>query len=235
MATFLLVPGAGLGADAFDDVVDGLVARGHAAKALSLRGLGDRFDHADPSTDLNDHVADVVAAAGGQRDVVLVGHSYAASVVWEATPQLDGTIAHVVLLGAVPPPVGTSPFEQLPTEGQQQVVALADAEGEGWRLPPFTRELLDAVWGEHGFDDTTYARYRQIADGHPLATMRTPMTVAMDTPVAARQTYIVCLGDPDATPELPRPWERTVLDTGHWPMLTAPRTLVDHLEQLATP
>lgn len=235
MTSFLLVPGAGLGADSFDDVVDGLVARGHAATALSLRGLGDRFDDADPSTDLNDHVADVVAAVGDRHDVVLVGHSYAASVVWEATPQLDRRIAHIVLLGAVPPPVGTSPFDQLPVEGQQQVAALAAAQGDGWRLPPFTRDLLDAVWGEHGFDDTTYARYRHTADGHPLATMRTPMTVAIDTPVAARQTHIVCLGDPDPTPELPSPWERTLLDTGHWPMLTAPKALVDLLERLATP
>lgn len=235
MTTFLLVPGAGLGADAFDDVVAGLVARGHTATAISLRGLGERFDDADPDTDLNDHVDDVVAAVDDQHDVVLVGHSYAASVVWEALPQLEDRVAHVMLLGAVPPPVGTSPFDQLPAEGQQQVVALADAEGDGWRLPPFTRDLLDAVWGEHGFDDATYARYRQIAAGHPLATLQTPMTIAIDAPTAARQTYIVCLGDPDPTPALPHPWQRALLDTGHWPMLTAPMALVDLLEQLPTP
>lgn len=235
MATFLLVPGAGLGADAFDDVVDGLVARGHTATAISLRGLGERFDDADPSTDLTDHVNDVVADVGDHHDVVLVGHSYAASVAWEAMQYLEDRVAHVMLLGAVPPPIGTSPFEQLPAEGQQQVVALADAEGDGWRLPPFTRNLLDAVWGEHGFNDTTYARYRQLAAGHPLATLQTPMTLATDAPTAARQTYIVCLGDPDPTPELPNPWEQALLDTGHWPLLTAPQALIDLLDHLVTP
>ncbi|MFO7960572.1 MAG: alpha/beta hydrolase [Nitriliruptoraceae bacterium] len=235
MTTFLLVPGAGLGAEAFDDVVAGLVARGHTATAISLRGLGERFDDADPATDLNDHVDDVAAAVGERHGVVLVGHSYAASVIWEATQQLEERVTHVMLLGAVPPPVGTSAFDQLPAEGQQQVAALADAEGDGWRLPPFTRDLLDAVWDEHGFDDATYARYQQLAAGHPLATLQTPMTVAIDTPTPARQTYIVCLGDPDPTPELPHPWQRALLDTGHWPMLTAPKALVDLLEQLTTP
>lgn len=234
MTTFLLVPGAGLGADSFDDVATGLAGLGHSATAISLRGLGERIGDADPNTDLGDHVDDIVAAVGDQHDVVLVGHSYAASVVWEAMPQLEERVAHVVLLGAVPPPVGTSPFDQLPAEGQQQVVALANAEGDGWRLPPFTRDLLDAVWGEHGFDDTTYARYRQLATGHPLATLQTPMTVAIDTPTTTRQTNIVCLGDPDPAPELPHPWEQALLDTGHWPMLTAPKALIDLLEQLVT-
>lgn len=237
MTTFLLVPGAGLGADAFDDVVDGLRARGHEATAISLRGLGDRFDDADPSTDLNDHVVDVVAEVGevgDQRDVVLLGHSYAASVVWEATPQLEGRVGHVVLLGAVPPPVGTSAFDQLPAEGQQQVTALALAEGEGWRMPPFARDLLDAVWGDHGFDDASFARYQQVADGHPLATLRTPVTVAVDAPMAVRRTHVACLGDPYPAPGLPQPWELATLDSGHWPMLTAPQALVHLLDDLVT-
>lgn len=170
---------------------------------VSVVASGHQFDDADPGTEMHDHVADVVAAAGDRHDLVLLGHSYAASVVWEAMPQLDGRVAHVVLLGAVPPPVGTSSFDQLPAEGQRQVAALARADGDGWRVPPFTRDLLDAVWGDHGFDDTSFARYEQIATGHPLATMRTPMTV--DAPMATRRTHLVCLGDPDPAPELPRP------------------------------
>jgi len=200
MTTFLLVPGAGLGAASFDDVVEGLVARGHDATAISLRGLGERFDDAEPSLDLCDHVADVVAAVGERNDLVLLGHSYAASVVWEAMPRLEGRVGHVVLLAAVPPPVGTSSFDQLPAEGQQQVAALARADGDGWRLPPFTRDLLDAIWGDHGFDDASFTRYQQVATGHPLATLRTPMTVAVDAPVAVRRTHLVCLGDPYPAP-----------------------------------
>ena len=234
MATILLVPGAGLGARCFDDVVDGLVTRGHDASAISLRGLGERVDEAGPGLDLHDHVADVVVALGDRRDVVLVGHSYAASVVWEALPRLEGRVGHVVLLGAVPPPAGESDLDQLPAEAQQQVVALADAEGDGWRLPPFTRDQLDAFWGVHGFDDASFERYRRLATGHPLATLRTPMTHPVDAPVVARRTHVACLGDPGAPPELPAPWQQVGLDAGHWPMLTAPGALVRLLDQLAS-
>lgn len=234
MATFLLVPGAGLGAASFDDVVEGIIARGHDASAISLCGLGDRFGDADPNTELHDHVADVIAGVGNRQDVVLLGHSYAASVVWEAMPRLNGRVSHVVLLGAVPPPPGTSAFDQLPAEGQQQVLALARSEGDGWRLPPFSRALLDAIWGDHGFEDASFARYQRLATGHPLATMQTPMTVAIDAPTTARLTHIACLRDPGPTPELPRPWNRAELDTGHWPMLTAPTTLTALLDELVT-
>ena len=235
MTSFLLVPGAGLGADAFDDVVAGLQARGHDASSMSLRGLGERVDQADATTDLHDHVDDVVDAVGDRHDVVLLGHSYAASVVWEAMPRLAGHVEHVVLLGAVPPPVGASAFDQLPPEAQQQVTALAVAHGDGWRVPPFDRELLDAVWGDHGFDDASFARYQRVSSGHPLAAMQRPMSVAVDAPVAARRTHVVCLGDPYPAPELPAPWTRVELDTGHWPMLTAPKVLVDLLDDLVRP
>lgn len=235
MTSFLLVPGAGLGAAAFDDVVTDLASRGHDASAVSLRGLGERHDEADATTDLHDHVDDVVEAVGDRDGLVLLGHSYAASVVWEAMPRLDGRVAHVVLLGSTPPAAGTSAFDGLPPEGQQQVVALADAHGDGWRLPPFTRDLLDAIWGDHGFDDDSFARYEQVATGHPLATMRTPMTVPADAEVAARRTHVTCLGDPYPAPELPAPWQQAELDTGHWPMLTAPKALADLLDAWGRP
>lgn len=233
MTTFVLVPGAGLGADAYADVVARLADRGHAAEAVTLRGLGTRAHEADATTDLRDHVTDVVASVGDRDDIVLVGHSYAASVVWEAMPRLEGRVRRVVLLGAVPPSVGSSAFDELPPEGREQVTALVSAYGDGWLLPPFTRDLLDVIWGDHGFDDGSWARYEAVAGGHPFATLRTPVTVPLDAELAVARTHVVCLGDPYPAPDLPAPWERVSLDAGHWPMLTVPDRLVDLLESLA--
>jgi pimeloyl-ACP methyl ester carboxylesterase len=50
---------------------------------ISLTGLGERVHLARPDTDLDVHVTDVVNLLSyeGLSDVVLVGHSYAGSVV----------------------------------------------------------------------------------------------------------------------------------------------------------
>jgi len=44
MATYVLVPGAWLGAWAWDDVAASLRERGHEVQPVSLPGLGDRIE-----------------------------------------------------------------------------------------------------------------------------------------------------------------------------------------------
>jgi len=235
MGTLVLVPGAGLPGEAWRDVCTHLRRLGHDAVPVTLRGLGARHDEATPETDLTDHVADVVDGVGGRDDVVLVGHSAAALTVWEALPELAGRVRHVVLVGGTPLPVGTSPAGELGEEAMVQVRALVDAAGGGWRVPPFPRELVDAIFPDHRFDDDSWARYVELSEGHPFATMHTPARVAADdADVTARRTHVTLLGDPGPRPSLPAPWEQVEFDSGHWPMFTRPVAFAELLDGLAT-
>jgi len=58
MATFVLVPGAGVGAWIWDRVVPLLEAAGHVAAPVALTGLGERAHLAAPDVDLRAHVAE---------------------------------------------------------------------------------------------------------------------------------------------------------------------------------
>jgi len=78
MSTFILVPGAWLGAWAWQPVARSLRGAAHEVYPMSLTGLADRVHLAGPEVNLETHIADIVNLIVYEdlRDVVLVGHSY---------------------------------------------------------------------------------------------------------------------------------------------------------------
>jgi len=71
VSTFVLVPGAWLGAWAWDAVAADLGRRGHHVRPVTLPGLAERAGEATPETNLTTHVDDVVSLfeKGDLRDV----------------------------------------------------------------------------------------------------------------------------------------------------------------------
>ena len=59
MTAFVLVPGAWLGAWAWEDTTRALRAHGHTALPLTLTGLGEYAGRGTPETDLETHIADI--------------------------------------------------------------------------------------------------------------------------------------------------------------------------------
>jgi len=104
MTTFVLVPGAWLGAWAWHDVTARLRAAGHDVYPLTLTGLADRAHTGGPDTDLDTHATDVTALIEAEelRDVVLVGHSYAGSVVTLAADRVPDRLRTVVYVDSCP-------------------------------------------------------------------------------------------------------------------------------------
>jgi thioesterase domain-containing protein len=90
MAWFVLVPGACHGGWWYEPVVIALRSEGHRADAVTLSGL-DPDGPPAPSANLDSHVAEVAAVLRDETDpVVLVGHSYAGSVITGVADQLPG-------------------------------------------------------------------------------------------------------------------------------------------------
>jgi pimeloyl-ACP methyl ester carboxylesterase len=107
MTTFILVPGACHGGWWYEPVVRELERDGHVAVPVTLAGLEDepRVDRLITLATHVDQVADAVPADG---DVVLVGHSYAGSVVTGVADRLPDRIAALVYLDAFLPIDGDS-------------------------------------------------------------------------------------------------------------------------------
>ncbi|WP_425826483.1 alpha/beta fold hydrolase [Streptomyces fractus] len=110
--SFVLIHGAGFGADCWDALVPRLRAE---SLAVDLPGRGTRAASALGTTTLAD-CAEAVREdieARDLRDVVLVGHSFAGVTVPRVIDLVPERIRHVVLVSAVVPADGTRVLDQI--------------------------------------------------------------------------------------------------------------------------
>jgi pimeloyl-ACP methyl ester carboxylesterase len=138
MATFVVVHGAWSGAHAWRWVRPLMRAAGHEIFTPSLTGLGERSHRADPGTDLDTHIRDVVAVLHYEdlRDMVLVGHSYGGMVITGVADRMSDRLAQLVHLDADVPLNGQSESDLLPPEESAEYEEAARSRGDGWRVPP---------------------------------------------------------------------------------------------------
>ncbi|MFJ7156457.1 alpha/beta fold hydrolase [Streptomyces sp. NPDC101118] len=231
MSEFVLVPGAWLGAWAWDTVVRDLRAAGHGAHPLTLTGLAER--RGTPAGQAT-HVQDVVDAVVGAdlRDVVLVGHSYSGIPVGQAAERIGDRLTRVVFVDSNVPAHGESFVSAWPA-GRAMVEA-AIAAHDGFWPPPAA-----ADYAGQGLTDEQIAHLVDGATPHPGATLTEPAVLGRplgDLPAL----YVKCLLDgaepgPDAAALLKHDtWRLAELDTGHWPMFSQPHELSRLLLEAAT-
>lgn len=179
MSTFVLLPGACHGGWWYDPLVAALQQAGHRAQALTLAGLGPDGMTGAGQVTLADHVAETVAAvsaaAAGVEPVVLVGHSYAGSVITGAADQAAEQVRALVYLDAFVPEDGDSCWSMTNDEQRRWYIDGAGRSGIAVDPLPF-------------FDER--------ARPHPLATLvqRSTLTGAWRT--VAGKTYVAALNWP---------------------------------------
>jgi pimeloyl-ACP methyl ester carboxylesterase len=222
MARYLLVPGAYHGGWWYQPVVDALREAGHEADAVTLSGL-DPDGPPAPAANLDAHIGEVLAlldAGGGQA--VLVGHSYAGSVITGVADQRPSAVAGLLYLDAFVPDDGDSCWSMTNDEQRDWYSRGSGATGLAVEPLPF-------------FDHR--------ARPHPLGTLmqRSQLTGAYKT--IRRKHYVAAAGadwlshspftgiadslraDPD--------WTVTDLDSGHNVLANGPDDLVTIILDLA--
>jgi pimeloyl-ACP methyl ester carboxylesterase len=222
----LLMAGLWLDGSVWDNVADELKARGHNAVPITLPGQGD----GNPSATLADQVAAVVAAvdAAAGRPMV-VGHSAACSLAWIAADARAAKISKVALIGGFPCSDGKPYFSGLPVEdGAVAFPGWSEFEG------PDSADL----------DDAARQAFASAAIPVPEGVIRGVVKLAderrYDVPVV-----LVC---PEFTPSQAKEWidhgevpelakssnvSFVDIDSGHWPMISAPAELARILAQAA--
>ncbi|HYB47828.1 MAG TPA: alpha/beta hydrolase [Streptosporangiaceae bacterium] len=222
----LLIAGLWLDGSVWDSVAAQLEARGHRAVPITLPGQGD----GNASATLADQVATVVAAvdAAAGRPMV-VGHSAACSLAWLAADARPGKISKVALIGGFPSPDGAAYFHGFPVQdGAMPFPGWDEFEG------PDSADLDD------GAKRALAAAAIPVPDGVTGGVIRLADERRYDVPVA-----LVC---PEFTPAQAREWidqgqvpelarSKEVsfidIDSGHWPMISAPAELARLLAQAA--
>jgi pimeloyl-ACP methyl ester carboxylesterase len=249
MANFVLVHGAWHGAWCWSRVLPLLRhpanGHGHTAHAVTLTGVGDRAHLLSREISLQTHITDVVNLIEAEElsDVVLVGHSYAGMVVTGAADRLLAqrhSLRHLVYLDASVPKPGEAWGDKHPEATRSARAAAAATHPLNALTPPDA-----SVFGLAGAD-AAWVNRRQTP--HPFGPYTDPVQFDMARLGAVPRTFIDCVNPPLATINASRERARSsatwdghwlplaslvIMDTGHDPMVSAPRELADILLRCA--
>ena len=220
----VLIAGLWLDGSVWGNVAAQLQASGHRAVPVTLPGQGD----GNTSATLADQVAAVVGAvdAAAGRPMV-VGHSAACSLAWLAADARPAKISKVALIGGFPVSDGKAYFDST-QDGALSFPGWGEFEG------PDSADL----------DDAAKRAFASAAIPVPAAVIRGVVRLSderrYEVPVA-----LVC---PEFTAAQAREWidqgevselakckevSFIDIDSGHWPMISAPGELAGLLAQAA--
>lgn len=240
MATVVIVHCAWWGACLWQSVRRKLHAAGHEVLTPTLTGLSARSHLTGLGTkqiDLDLHIEDIVAAIEWEDlyEVLIVGHSYSGIVATAVADRIPERVAEIIYVDAFVPENGQSMLDLLPlpvrSGFEQQVQTLPDGRQV---LPPRQFDYL----GRRGSGSLPEEEIRHELGRfqlQPWATFTQPVHLTGDGARVPRR-YIHCT-DKDG----PDPFTRFAaqarargerahdLNTGHFPMLTAPNELADLL------
>jgi pimeloyl-ACP methyl ester carboxylesterase len=249
----VLVPGACLGGWAWREVAARLRAIGHEVYPVTLTGLGERVHLAGRDVDLETHIADVVNLLDYEEldDVVLVGHSYAGTVVAGSADRRPERLGAVVYLDTSPLPDGAAISDvQTPQQRKRQRLEV-ERQGDGWRWPvPDEDALISGAYGSvSGLGPEDLRAIQLRATPHPYATFTSPLRLTARRPAGVRRVAIfgtdggmslalladlIERRDPRAAAFTDPDWELHELPTGHCAMLSLPGPLAELLHQVAS-
>lgn len=232
----VLIPGHWLGAWAWDEVEDHLIAAGRPAMALTLPGL-DPDDPDRRSRTLDDQADAILAAllqagASAERPAVVVGHSGAngpISLVTDRHPELIGRLIWV---------------DSGPLASGSGFAPDASVELTELPLPPF--EELQQQASLDGLSPEALDRFRLRAVPEPGPVLRQRIELVNDARRAIPTTLVCCsisgaqvmelaaAGHPMFA-EVATLQQVDVIDlpTGHWPMWSRPAELAQLIVAIA--
>jgi pimeloyl-ACP methyl ester carboxylesterase len=220
----VLIAGLWLDGAVWDEVAAQLEARGHRAVPVTLPGQGD----GNASATLADQVAAVVAAvdAAASRPMV-AGHSAACTLAWLAADARPGKVGKIALIGGFPGSDGECYADMFPIkDGAMAFPGWGPFEG------PDAADLDGAA--RQAFESAAIP----VPEGVARGVVRLADERRHDIPVV-----VVC---PEFNPAQAREWidhgqvpelarSRNIsfadIDSGHWPMITAPAELASLLSR----
>lgn len=222
----ILIAGLWLDGTAWDDMLPGLRAAGHHPIPLTLPGQGDGATAAT----LDEQLGTVVAALDGcANPALVVGHSGHCTLAWLAADRRPAKVAAVAMIGGMPTAEGDAYFGMLPATGGQ-------VNFPGWE--PFEGPDADDLTPE------MRASFERHMHGMPEGVTSAQVHYSNDQ----RHQIPVVMVCPEYSPDDVRAWlaagelpeleqaqlSYVDLETGHWPMFSAPRVLADAIVDIAS-
>jgi pimeloyl-ACP methyl ester carboxylesterase len=222
--TFVLVPGAWLGAWAWRRVVPLLEGGGSFVYPLTLTGMGDRVHLATPQVGIETAIQDVINAIAyeGLEDVVLVGHSFAGKVVAAVADRIPESVSLVLYVDAF------RPQKKVRTpQGGFDPSEFGSLKPGQWTVP-LTDGIIDNIGKDVKGPDREWLMSK--ATPWPLKHSSEPVALSKSFD-SVKSAFVFCTGGGDPVDEiLSGKWGKLdgphkVIESGHWPMVTKPAGL----------
>lgn len=236
MATFVLVPGAWLGGWVWKKITPMMEEDGHKVYPLTLTGMGERVHLASKETGVETAVRDVVNVIEYEDldDIVLVGHSFAGKVVSVVADRVPERINTLLFLDALRPEKIRTPqagSDDWPKKDWNDVVMECRENGDGWKYP-LTTEILQNI----GSDVQGKDREWMLSKITPLPVRMFSDSITLSKNYdSVKKAYIFCTKGGDNVDEILKEkldGPNRVVESGHWPMITKPKELVDAILSL---
>jgi len=226
MSNFVLVHGGMIGGNCWKKVRKILEYKQHEVLAPTLTGLGERKHLSSPDIDLETHIQDILNAIVYEEldNVVLIGHSYGGMVITGVADRIPHKVKKLIYVAAVLPKNGESMFDAVGSEISSFLSRSAE-EGNGWEVPAGTPQS----YGIHASEMINW--FVKMSTPHPLKSFQQKLhlrNIAFD---GIEKVYIKCSQDQALDAMVNRAKDMKIpsceINSGHFPMLTAPEALAD--------
>lgn len=222
MTVFVLIHGAYQGGWIWKPVAERLAAAGHAVFTPTLDGCAERSAQVRAGITTESHAAEIAGLLFYQdlRDVVLVGTSTGGMVLARAAEQARERVARLVLADAL---------ALLDGEALPDIVKRPTAVDTELTSGPSRHDFETRLFAELEPQTRRWALER--CTPHPIAVMREPVRLERFWELPWTASVIWCRRSANppqahqrrAADRLAARWHE--LDTGHYPMLSAPAAL----------
>ena len=231
---FLLIHGAWHGGWVWNEISEILNYQGYSVSTPTLTGLGEKKHLLTSKITIDTFIEDVVnhIIFENLNNIILVGHSFAGSVISGVADKLKDRIQKLIYFDAVILKDGQKPFDIAPKELVKQRIELAKRFGNGISIPAPSADAFGV------FDVKKSLLLEEKLTPHPLSTYQSKLTIKNEIGNGIPLFYIFC-NDPvykslESSRKVVRKlkWPIFELNAGHDAMLTHPKETLNLLMKI---
>ena len=231
---FLLIHGAWHGGWVWNEISDILRYQRYSVSTPTLTGLGEKKHLLSSKITIETFIEDVVnhIIFENLNNIILVGHSFAGSVISGVADRLKDRIQKLIYFDAMILIDGQKPFDITPKETVEQRIELAKKFGNNISIPAPSADAFGV------FDIKKSLLLEEKLTPHPLSAFQSKLILKNEVGNGIPLSYIFCkkpvYKSLESSREVVRKmkWPIFELNAGHDAMLTHPKETLNLLMKI---
>ena len=231
---FLLIHGAWHGGWVWNEISDILRYQRYSVSTPTLTGLGEKKHLLSSKITIETFIEDVVnhIIFENLNNIILVGHSFAGSVISGVADRLKDRIQKLIYFDAMILIDGQKPFDITPKETVEQRIELAKKFGNNISIPAPSADAFGV------FDIKKSLLLEEKLTPHPLSAFQSKLVLKNEVGNGIPLSYIFCTKPVYKSLESSREvvrkmkWPIFELNAGHDAMLTHPKETLNLLMKI---